>query len=946
MACPSEEELADFVAGSLSEEARAAIEAHAGSCEACADVLTVFASVYVSDTPETVTLSGVLGGEGESLRPGERIGRFVVLHEIGRGGMGTVHAAYDDALDRRVALKVLSPRRQSEGAEGGLRAEARAMAQLVHPNVVTVLDVGIDPRERLFIAMEYVEGGTLRTWLQAGRSVEAVLSVLVDAARGLAAAHRAGFVHRDFKPDNVLVDAQGHARVTDFGLARAVDGARDSATMVGTPPYMAPEQLEGRDAGPATDVFGWCVTAWEALYGARPFPDGAARKAAIAEGPPSPPSDRRVAPEIHAALVRGLAQDPADRWPSMDALLEVVAARRSPGRAVGWGLAALGVGALAVAATQSFDAEPAARPCLDADAERARVWPQARRLAFETRYAGRVQSVDDYVDDWMAAIEGHCEAAGDDGKTQAELALGAECLRLRGEELGDVIGHAIDDETLEDPGRLISGLSRPGDCNEPSRYLVAEYRYASPAQREATQRVDRLLSRASVASLRGALLEARSLAEEAVEAAREGQREAAWGRALLALADYQTELGDPDAATSLAEALRHATLAGDHGLAFRTVIERMDAIKEDGAATAEEMVWLAELARTHAAAEGSPARKEREVLWRLGYVAWRVGQVREAARIWETMRALDLPDRDEADEIVDSLTVSLLAVSQGRWSAAARSWRAAAEAARLTAPNGVSRLHALHNAAYMTCELGQIAEARALYADAEALAALRTQGPSVMGLDLRIARARCALNLGLSEEATEALAQARASARGLELTAAQRRRLALLDLRLAPQTEGIDLRFAALRSGAVEFGLDAEEENIELEWGLSLLERDRPREARPHLERAHAQSVERVGPRQPITLARKAWLGIAAARGGDDDALGLLDEALEGLLARHEGHTAAILQGLEARALFVGGREPERAAEDRERARSLGRAWGLAPFMADDVWGETSGENR
>ena len=927
MPCPTEEQLADFVAGSLSEEARAAVEAHAADCEACAEVLMLFASVYVSDTPETVTLTGAFAGGPEALRPGERIGRFVVLHEVGRGGMGTVHAAYDDALDRRVALKVLAPRRQSEHAEADLRAEARAMAQLVHPNVVTVLDVGIGPRERLFIAMEYVEGGTLRTWLQAGRSVDAVLSVLVDAARGLAAAHRAGFVHRDFKPDNVLVDESGHARVTDFGLARAFDGARVPSAMVGTVPYMAPEQLEGRDAGPVTDVFGWCVTAWEALYGARPFPDdAAARLLAIAEGPPPPPNDRRVRPEIRAALVRGLAEDPADRWPSMEALLEVVAAKRSPGRAVGWGLAAAGVGALALAAIQPFRSESAPRPCLDGDSERARVWPSARRAAFERRYAGGVQRVDAYVEGWMSAIEGHCEAAEAQDTTQAEVALAAECLRLRGTELGEVLGHALDAEPLDDPGRLISGLSAPADCNEPSRYLVAEYRYASPAQREVAQEVDRLLSRAAVASLRGELLEARTLAERAVVEAQKGQREAAWGRALLALADYQTELGDPAAAASLAEALRHATLAGDHGLAFRTVIERMDAIKED-VTSADEMVWLAELARTHAAAEGSPARKEREVMWRLGYVAWRLGQVREAAAIWDDMRALELPDRDGADDIVDGLTVSLLAVSQGRWSGAARAWQAAAEAARMTAPNGGSRLHALYNAAYMTCELGRIAEAEALYADAESLAERRTHGATPLWLDLRIARTRCALNLGLTAQAAEALARAHTLAEDLEVTKEQQRRLAVLELRLSPELEGIDLRFAALREGAEEFGLDTEAERIEFDWGASLLERGRPREARPHLERAHAQSVARVGPGQPVTLARKAWLGVAAARSGDDEALGLLDEALEGLLAEHEGHTEAILQALEARATL----EPERAAEHRAQAERLARAWGLTP---------------
>ena len=312
-----------------------------------------------------------------------QIGRFIVLRQLGAGGMGVVYLAYDNALDRKVAVKVI--RGLSPDPERALRLqrEARAMAKVSHPNVLRVYEVG-EHGGALFLAMEYVRGGSLRERLerhnqrdlsnrthQEAPAWRPIVAIFVQAGRGLAAAHAAGLVHRDFKPDNVLVGDDGVARVADFGLARLLDGADDelagassaaipassrrpldatitaTRAVMGTPAYMSPEQHAGRPTDARTDQFSFCVALWEALYGARPFAGASteALAAAIARGAPiAPPAGSRVPSWIRAALLRGLAVDPERRWPSMSALLGVLsddpAARRRRRWAVAAGVAA------------------------------------------------------------------------------------------------------------------------------------------------------------------------------------------------------------------------------------------------------------------------------------------------------------------------------------------------------------------------------------------------------------------------------------------------------------------------------------------------------------------------------------------------------------------------------------------------------------------------------
>ncbi len=276
----------------------------------------------------------------DALSTTSRVGRLALLRKLGEGAMGVVYAAYDEALDRRVAVKVL----KSGGATSEwLVREAQALAKLSHPNVVPVYDVGKHD-DHVFLAMEFVEGRTLRVYAEEPeRSLEDVVRALVGAGRGLAAAHEAGLVHRDFKPENVLVGQDGRARVVDFGLAglsagsaAQVQGAKAHrnglrapltmpGTLLGTPVYMAPEQMRGERATAASDQWSFAVSLYELTYGQRPFEGEQLAQLAVnvVEGRLRPPPAGTAAPPWIAAVARrGLARDPKERFPSLAAMVD------------------------------------------------------------------------------------------------------------------------------------------------------------------------------------------------------------------------------------------------------------------------------------------------------------------------------------------------------------------------------------------------------------------------------------------------------------------------------------------------------------------------------------------------------------------------------------------------------------------------------------------------
>jgi tetratricopeptide (TPR) repeat protein len=436
-----------FAEGRLDAAAIADLEEHAAACTLCLDLFAV--------AMRTGTLHKATSGAHLALRPfarGSTMGRYTILDVLGRGGMGEVYAAYDGLLDRKVALKLVHAevRGDPELAQARLLREAKALAKLSHENVVAVHDAGTFEGE-VFVAMELVEGVALKQWLaERPRSRREILDVFAQAARGLAAAHAAGLVHRDFKPSNVMVGRDGSVRVTDFGLARSLTnpedevGAREPALpgaaglpdlthtgeLLGTPLYMAPEQFLRQATDGRSDQFSFCVALYEALYGASPFGvervDALGPKVLAGRVDPAPPNTF-VPTWLRRVLLRGLSAAPEARWPSMDALL--VALRSDPARARR--RVALSIGAVTLVALAAiFVVRGASRPaqlCLAGPPRLAEIWgdaaqPGKRRAAVEKAFLAsdvpgapdiwrRITAVlDQYRERWLGMYRDACEA--------------------------------------------------------------------------------------------------------------------------------------------------------------------------------------------------------------------------------------------------------------------------------------------------------------------------------------------------------------------------------------------------------------------------------------------------------------------------------------------------------------------------------------------------------
>jgi tetratricopeptide (TPR) repeat protein/tRNA A-37 threonylcarbamoyl transferase component Bud32 len=431
--------------------------------------------------------------------PASRVGRFTVLRRVGAGAMGVVYAAYDDVLDRKVAIKLVTPRlAERAGARERMLTEAQALAKLRHPNVIQVYDAGVDDG-RLFIAMEFVEGRTLQRWLAEapqGRPWREVLQVFLQAGRGLAAAHAAQLVHCDFKPDNAMLGEDGQVRVMDFGLARAGGGVASSveegspiaATKVdfggrkapiGTPAYMAPEQWGSSELGPWTDQCSYCIALFEALWGQRPFEAStvAGLAAAVLDGELREPADRRGVPErVRKAVLRGLATDPRQRWPSMNELLRVLASEPTSVRR--WLLAG-SAGAVIGGAVLASALASAPRPCATVDDALVGVWDaDVRRrvhdglLAAQAAHAEQTAArVIDALDAWSGAlVEGRrdaCEATHVRHEQSEELMLRrVRCLDARQRRFEALVGvlAGADAEILENAVDAARGLPSPMHC--------------------------------------------------------------------------------------------------------------------------------------------------------------------------------------------------------------------------------------------------------------------------------------------------------------------------------------------------------------------------------------------------------------------------------------------------------------------------------------------------
>jgi predicted Ser/Thr protein kinase len=368
--CPDDDVLGALAAGELAPASREALAIHAASCAVCHSMV-----VALGDGGWTQASAGGAGvdrrGRDEfALPPGAVVGRYTIERRVGAGGMGVVYVATDRELERRVALKFVRHGAGDPAARARLVREAKTLARLSHPHIVTLFDAG-EHHDHAFVVMEYVDGGSLLSWARQGdRTADEIIAAALAVGRALAAAHAAGIVHRDVKPDNVLVGGDGDVRVTDFGLARAgleVGAAVDldaagrpsdaaapltrTGAILGTPAYMAPEALRGVGSA-LTDQWSYCAMVYELLAGIRPFPDDAGRRAvAIARGQLQPPAPgRSLSPRVRAVLARGLRDEPGARWGDMRALVDALGRSRGRRRGLTVGVAASATLAVAAAA--------------------------------------------------------------------------------------------------------------------------------------------------------------------------------------------------------------------------------------------------------------------------------------------------------------------------------------------------------------------------------------------------------------------------------------------------------------------------------------------------------------------------------------------------------------------------------------------------------------------
>jgi tetratricopeptide (TPR) repeat protein/predicted Ser/Thr protein kinase len=551
--CPDPDLIVRYVDGSLPREERADVERHADGCANCRVALS---NIAAGSLAPRSTVSRGEAGEAVDIPAGTAIDRYLVLYRIGRGGMATVYAAYDPELDRKIALKVLHGKSPAR-----LRSEARTLAQLAHPNIVTIYDVG-EHDGFLFLAMELVDGLTLREWA-AGKTWRELAPVFVGMARALAAAHAKGVVHRDVKPENVLVDRGGVVRVGDFGLATAepADG------IAGTPAYMAPEQRAG-EAVPASDQYGLCVTLYEALAGKRP------------EGAEAPPNAPRA---ITEAVKRGLADKPEQRFASMALLADALASdpsRRKKQLAAGVVLLSI-VGGSAFAMTRRASAKPQCDLAASAATAKWRdvrdgvhkTFVASKHVGAEPVFAAVDQAMTRYLADWGAMSTESCKRTRVRGdQSDALLDLRTRCLDQRlasATALIDVFGKATS-PVVDGAVTAVAGLPSIAGCAD-----VEALTAVAPVEKSKRAAVDALqgkLAKAAALQLTGQYAPATEIVKPAVKDATALDYAPVLAQAKWLEGDLLYRAGDyPASVAALGEATQHAARGRDDRTATKAL---------------------------------------------------------------------------------------------------------------------------------------------------------------------------------------------------------------------------------------------------------------------------------------------------------------------------------------------------------------------------------------
>ncbi|WAS94557.1 serine/threonine-protein kinase [Nannocystis punicea] len=856
-------------------------------------------------------------------QPRPSIGRYELRRRLGAGGMGEVYAAHDPALGREVALKLTRSDRAGPGEEARLLREARLLARLSHPHVVQIHEVGaVDGH--VYIAMALIRGRTLRAWQrEAARPWRATVRLYVAAARGLAAAHAAGLVHCDFKPDNALVDTDEHVYVVDFGLARVAGPAPEAgtdgspggvgSTLGGTVGYAAPEQLVGRAPDARSDIYSLCCSLFEALHGWVPGRD------------PAPPARRR--PEhprwLDRELARGMAAAPERRHPTLAALC--AALERDPGRTrrrigLAGGLLALGgsAGAWLPDPPAAIDACAAVDRGLDA------AWNPAQRAALAAAFrgsgltlaAGAWQRVDAslgaYVQAWQAARRQLCETSAlhSPGRLEARRI----CLERSAAAVAALIERLAAGEraAVERSIAAVEALPRLEACAGTGASALVSRSTGAPA-RDGGEALRRTLITARAYAATGDLAEARRLAESALARADLAVDPAARADALLAVGELRAERGEIEAAeAALLEAVDTAEAAGEDDLAASTWLALTTLAARQQIAPERAQLW----ARRAAAALdrlGDQGLRRAELEFARAIAAYHAGHHDETARLErEVLARLEAVDGPQAARIRAQQGLANAYEALGREAEARATFEAALAAAdAFYGARHPQYARVAHDMATLLIQQGEGARARGLL---EAALAVWTEAHGAAGLEA------ARVHTTLAHEAVQAGEFGRAEHHS-------RRALAIYGRVLPPGHE--DLPAALINLGVVEFwrgdhegALAAYREAAALQdrslpaghvhraitannIGESLLALDRPAEALA--EFTAAEPIARAAPTVDDEL-----LGlILAGKGAALLALGEADRALAALVearaatARVAGSAAAVAE-LDARLSALG----------------------------------------
>jgi tetratricopeptide (TPR) repeat protein len=716
--CLDENALLALVEGRLTDEETARVDAHIDQCAPCRQLVAHAAKGQVREeelAPATPSPLLHLGERSASLPAGATVGRFVVLGLAGGGGMGLVYAAYDPELDRKVALKFLRPSASSAAEEQGLSArllrEAQAMARLSHPNVLAVYDVGTYD-DQVFVAMEYVEGQTLARWLRdRERPWREVLDRFRRAGEGLAAAHAAGIVHRDFKPDNVLVGRDGRVRVTDFGLARTTGGVETGAagagaassaptdtpltqagSLLGTPAYMAPEQLLGQPSDARTDLFSFCVSLYEALYRQRPFAGDtleALRQAVLRGQVREPPRNASVPVWLRRMLLRGLRGSPEERYPSMTALLEALG--RDPRRrwrrvaiAASLGIL-LGIGAWLYRGLL----EERSLVCRGAERKLAGIWDPERRQAVESAFRATgapfaasawtavERAFDGYAQGWVAMHTEACEATrirGERSEELLELELG--CLGQRLQELGALsrVLAKADAKVVEKAPQAIGSLPDVRGCADAETLRRQWLLPQDPAARARVTELRAWVAEAQALLAAGRYRQGLEIAKRLAAAAREAGHEPLEVETLALLGELQYETGDlRGAEESLARAYWQGLGVRADEAAARAAVSLVWVAGRKLGKHTEGHRWGKDAGAVLRRLGGNPRLESRRLTF-LGTVLRREGRFEEARLHHEQSRAiLEAAFGPRALELVSSFNnLAVVWLDQSKYQEAAR----------------------------------------------------------------------------------------------------------------------------------------------------------------------------------------------------------------------------------------------------------------------------------